>query len=151
MTSTQLFNVIMMVFIVVMLVLIHVALIRRAMRVSKKWADNEKRASQHTVSRPKISPWVPMAKPIDQKHLGKLQEELAEAGAAAARCMIQGIDAVEPDTGKPNRQWLEEELADVLANSELVEEHWGLDIVAIRARADRKKAGLRVWHGMLAR
>lgn len=67
-----------------------------------------------------LNPWIPMSKPIDIKHLGKLAEELGEASSAVARCLIQGIDESEPVTGKLNRQWLEDELADVCANIQLV-------------------------------
>jgi hypothetical protein len=64
-----------------------------------------------------LNPWRPMTRPIDLKHLGKLGEESNELGAAISRCIIQGIDEREPVTGKPNRQWLAEEIADVLANA----------------------------------
>lgn len=96
-----------------------------------------------------ISPWYPMSRPIDLKHLGKLLEELGELQAATARCLIQGIDEYVPQTGKPNQQWLEEEIADVLAGIDLVTEHFSLNCVAIARRLERKKAGLRVWHKML--
>lgn len=97
----------------------------------------------------KISPWVPMRRPVDLKHLGKLAEELGEAQAAVARCLIQGIDEKEPVSGKVNRDWLEDELADVLANIDLVVAHFGLDDVAMNLRAHRKRDGLRKWHAML--
>ena len=96
-----------------------------------------------------INPWVPMTRPIDLKHLGKLAEEANELGAAIARCVIQGIDEKEPTTGKPNRDWLRDEIADVIANIELVITHFDLDVVAIDARATRKSDGLRQWHHML--
>lgn len=96
-----------------------------------------------------LNPWRPMSVPGDLKHMGKLNEELNEAGAASARCIIQGIDECEPVTGKPNRQWLEDEIADVLANIELVTAHFGLDEARMRERTERKKAHLRGWHSML--
>lgn len=95
-----------------------------------------------------LNPWSPMTDPVAVKHLGKLAEELAEAGAATARCYIQGIDECEPVTKKPNRQWLEDELADVRANSELVMEHFGLDCARMDQRVQRKKEHLRAWHAM---
>jgi hypothetical protein len=97
-----------------------------------------------------LTPWTPMSKPIDLKHLGKLAEELSEAGAAVARCVIQGIDEREPVTHKPNREWLEDELADVLANIELVTAHFGLDRTRMLERRERKMKHLRGWHAMLA-
>lgn len=96
-----------------------------------------------------LNPWRPMSKPIDLKHLGKLAEELGEAQSAVARCIIQGIDEREPITHKRNREWLEDELADVLANIELVINHFGLDYDRMLSRVERKKAHLRGWHSML--
>lgn len=98
---------------------------------------------------PKMNPWVPMSVPRDIKTLGKLQEENGELGAALARCLIQGIDACEPVTGKPNRLWLTEEIADVAANIALVIERFNLDSEFISARMERKMAQLRTWHEML--
>lgn len=98
---------------------------------------------------PQLNPWHPITRPIDLKHLGKLGEELSEAGAAVSRCIIQGVDECEPVTRKSNRQWLEEELADVRANTDLVVRHFGLDETKIAARAARKIEHLRAWHSML--
>jgi NTP pyrophosphatase (non-canonical NTP hydrolase) len=96
-----------------------------------------------------LNPWRPMADPLDLKHLGKLGEEVNELGSAIFRCLIQGIDEREPITHKLNREWLEDELADVLANIELVQKHFALDIPRMLERAERKKAHLRGWHSML--
>jgi hypothetical protein len=96
-----------------------------------------------------LNPWTPMAAPIDVKHLGKLGEESGELSSAASRCLIQGIEEREPVTGKLNREWLEDEIADVRANSKLVIEHFCLDEARIEARALKKEAHLRSWHGML--
>lgn len=49
------------------------------------------------------------------RRMGKLLEELLELGIVAVRCIIQGIDEVDPGSGKANRQRLKDELADVLA------------------------------------
>ena len=84
-----------------------------------------------------------MTRPIDVKHLGKLGEEVNELGSAISRCIIQGIDECDPVTGKQNRQWLQDEIADVLANIELVREHFGLGSDAISLRVEKKKHHLR--------
>lgn len=97
-----------------------------------------------------VNPWRPMTNALDLKHLGKLSEELGEAGHAVARCIIQGIDECEPVTRKRNREWLEDELADVIANIDLVERHFGLDRARMMKRAERKRQHLRAWHAMLA-
>ena len=90
-----------------------------------------------------------MTRPVDVKHLGKLGEEVNELGSAISRCIIQGIDECDPVTGKQNRQWLQDEIADVLANIELVREHFGLDSDAISLRVEKKKRHLRAWHSMI--
>lgn len=95
-----------------------------------------------------LNPWHPIDNKIDLKHLGKLGEEVNELGAAVSRCIIQGIDECEPVTGKSNREWLEDEIADVRANSELNIERFGLDEKRIAERAARKKEHLRAWHSM---
>lgn len=51
--------------------------------------------------------------------LGKLAEEGSEVATAAVRCIIQGIDESEPVTGKSNREWLEDEIADIMAQCDL--------------------------------
>lgn len=97
-----------------------------------------------------LNPWHPMTSPIDLKHLGKLSEELNEAASAISRCIIQGIDECEPITKKPNREWLEDEIADVLANIKLVVAHFNLNTNHIDARSERKQEHLRGWHSMLS-
>lgn len=94
------------------------------------------------------NPWHPIDNKIDLKHLGKLGEEANELGAAVSRCIIQGIDECEPITGKINREWLEDEIADVRANSELNIERFGLNEKRIAERTERKKIFLRGWHLM---
>lgn len=95
------------------------------------------------------NPWFPLTERLDLAHLGKLNEELNECGAAIARCIIQGIDECEPVTGKINRQWLEDEIADVLANIELVRERFKLDAPRIANRIGKKKHHLQHWHSLL--
>lgn len=97
------------------------------------------------------SKWVPMTgiDLIDAAHLGKLAEEAAELSGIIARIWIQGIDERDPETGKVNRHALTEEIADVLAMSELAVERLGLDAEYIEQRKRRKKAMKRAWHAML--
>lgn len=92
------------------------------------------------------SPWHPMQEPVDLKHLGKLLEELGECTAAVSRCLIQGIAESEPVTGKLNRDWLQDEVADVRAGLELVTRHFGLDRSHIADRTARKIVHLSQWH-----
>jgi hypothetical protein len=101
------------------------------------------------------NPWHPITDTIDLKHLGKLGEELNElaaaaskCGAAVSRCIIQGVDEAEPVTGRVNREWLEDEIADVRANSELCIKRFGLDEARIAARSEKKKGHLKQWHDL---
>ncbi|MFZ5737706.1 MAG: hypothetical protein ACOY6K_12580 [Pseudomonadota bacterium] len=94
------------------------------------------------------NPWHPITDSIDLKHLGKFAEELNECGSAVARCIIQGVNECEPVTGKRNRDWLQDEIADVIANAQLVIDHFKLDSEAIHIRAARKQAHLKAWHDL---
>jgi len=97
---------------------------------------------------PIVNPWHPMSNPVDVKHLGKLLEELGELTAAVSRCLIQGIDESEPITGKSNRVWLEEEIADVEACIDLVMERFNLNYRDILNRTMKKRDRLKSWHSM---
>lgn len=94
----------------------------------------------------KWAPWHPITNLVDLKTLGKAVEELGEAQSVIARCIIQGIDERNPGTGKPNREWLEEEIADVLGNLDLIMERFNLREDFIRSRAWAKAERLRQWH-----
>lgn len=163
------------------------------------------------------NPWHPITRPIDLKHLGKLNEELGEASAAVfaylhpdggdverdalqneiadveanirlvaehfdlagcvvlgpmpllvgsqarllsfgrklgvaaaavSRCTIQGIDECEPVSGKLNREWLHEALADVINDVPPLVVSLDLNRDAMDLRRARKMAHLRQWHGM---
>ncbi len=101
------------------------------------------------VSKQSVHPWEPLRERTELKILGKLLEELGELTAAVSRCIIQGgIDEVEPTTGKPNSQWLMEELADVSAGIFLVCDHYDFDEGLLVAREEAKIAKLREWHAM---
>lgn len=98
-----------------------------------------------------LNPWHPMTDETDLAHLGKLAEELAECGAVVARCIIQGIGGSEPSTGKPNKVWLEDEIADVYATIEKVVQRFELDDARIFGRKIAKEDRLTAWHDLIAR
>jgi hypothetical protein len=91
-------------------------------------------------------PWHPMNDPIDLKHLGKLLEECGELISALSRCLIQGINESEPVTAELNKDWLENEIADVIANIQLVEKRFGL--IRLEGRIENKTKRLSAWHDM---
>jgi hypothetical protein len=95
------------------------------------------------------SRWVPITDLVTLAHIGKAGEESAELSGILFRTIIQGIDGVDPDTGKPNLLAIQEEVADVAAMNELLIELLGLDRDAIALRMERKIAMKRVWHAML--
>jgi NTP pyrophosphatase (non-canonical NTP hydrolase) len=80
--------------------------------------------------------------------MGKLGEELGELQAVASRCIIQGIDEVDPESGKINRRRLTEEIADVYAQLDCTITALNLDVVAIEERRERKCGYMREWESM---
>lgn len=94
------------------------------------------------------SPWHPMDDPVDIKHIGKALEELGEAVSALARALIQGMDEAEPETGKINRDWVQDEFADVKTGIELITRRWDLDRSHMSERQVRKTRHLQQWHNL---
>lgn len=93
-----------------------------------------------------FTPWHPISDPVDLKYLGKLAEEGGELTQATCRCIIQGMDEVHPVTGKANKKWLEEEIADVICNATLIINRFGLNHEKISKRIDMKTKLLKIWH-----
>ena len=96
-----------------------------------------------------ISPWMKEEDPLVVAVVGKLGEELSECAAACFRILIQGLNEVEPVTGKPNRQWLSEELADVAATMIRASDKLLLDEAFMSDRAARKSLGFERWDAMI--
>lgn len=103
---------------------------------------------QEKVFKDQPSLWNTMQDERDRRVIGKLLEELTELGTAASRCLIQGIDECEPSTGKPNKEWLEDELGDVRAMTSLTMQHFKLNGDRIRDRASVKYMHKRKWVAM---
>ena len=95
------------------------------------------------------SKWIPITDLQTLAALGKLQEELGELTAIIGRCIIQGINEKDPETGEVNRDNLQKEIADVQGISFLVSEHLGLDLYQIGVRAEKKLRMKRDWLEML--
>jgi hypothetical protein len=95
------------------------------------------------------SKWLPITDQRTLAALGKLAEECNELGAIVARCIIQGLDGVNPDTGEINRDDLQKEIADVRGLSNLVVHQFKLDDVAIHERAKKKRQMKHDWIEML--
>lgn len=95
------------------------------------------------------SPWHPETDIINLAAIGKLQEELGELQAILGRCLIQGIDESDPDTGESNRKILMDEIADVFAGIEMNINIFSLHVGTIRARMHKKIHHLQGWHKLL--
>lgn len=95
-----------------------------------------------------ISPWMPEQDRIRLATLGKLAEECSELAGRAARCIIQGANEVDPDTGRTNAEELAREIADVEACIAMVEAQ--LDIVPDKSRSHNKIMGFCRWHLMIS-
>lgn len=95
-----------------------------------------------------ISPWFPEQDRSRLAALGKMAEEAGELAARASRCIIHGIDEIDPDSGRTNRQELEREIADICAAIFMVE-----DLRMAKASSDRvaqKLTGFREWQRLIA-
>lgn len=96
-----------------------------------------------------VSPWRREPDPVLHAALGKLSEESGELTAAASRCLIQGVNEVEPETGRPNLLWLGNEIADVLAAIEVLAERLPTLVISDERRR-AKAAHFRRWHAQIA-
>lgn len=92
-----------------------------------------------------MQPWVPDQTPHQERRNGKTTEEMGELLGVLGRLRIQAVDAIDPGTGKTNRQRLQDEIADVLAQLPLTIDAFGLDHEAIDARIALKTAQMHEW------
>lgn len=92
-----------------------------------------------------MNPWVPDSDPRQARRVGKSLEELSELSSVLARISIQGLDAIDPASGKSNRQRLHEETADVLAQIECNVIAFDMDKEALFDRQVLKSAQMAEW------
>lgn len=95
-----------------------------------------------------LTKWTPTTDLFTLRRAGKLIEEGGEAIAVAARLIIQGIDEVDPSSGKVNRQRLMEELADLQAQILCTGVAFNLDQEFMDARVQVKLAQMEEWEAM---
>ena len=95
-----------------------------------------------------MSKWTPTTNLMMLRRMGKLQEELSELGSVAARCIIQGIDEVDPGSGRINRDRLVDEIADVIAQCEVTMDKLNLDDGYIYERVAEKVCQMAEWEGL---
>lgn len=96
-----------------------------------------------------VSKWEQEPNELYRRRLGKLIEECGELTAIAARCLIQGVDGINPDDQHINRIRLENELADVHAQIACTVNTLGLDFDRILDRAIIKRSMMDKWETLL--
>lgn len=96
------------------------------------------------------SAWRPEQDLVRLAVYGKALEELGELSSIIARCMIQGVEECEPETGVPNRIALGKEVADVYSRLEQIVEIFDLDTWSIARRSNAKTKYHKAWLNMLA-
>ena len=95
-----------------------------------------------------LKKWIPTTNLLMLRRMGKLMEESSELSAVAARCIIQGIDEIDPGSGKTNRQRLHDELADVLAQISCTIADLDIDKESIGVRVRDKVDQMAEWEAM---
>lgn len=99
------------------------------------------------MSEGQISPWHPETEPLRIAVLGKMGEEAGELSSRACRCIIQGLDELDPDTGRTNRAELAREIADVEACIQSIKRELNVDYED--RRVNDKRNGFKRWFDML--
>lgn len=97
-----------------------------------------------------MNPWRPISDPMMQRRLGKTAEELSELLAVIARIGIQGMDEIDPASGKTNRQRFHEETADVIAQINCNFRAFDMSSDEIDERVQMKEAMMTEWEEILA-
>lgn len=95
-----------------------------------------------------MTKWFVEASKKAIRRFGKFGEELNELGAVTNRCIIQGINEIDPSSGKTNKRRLEEEIADVLAQINLSVPQFNLDLAFIQARTAEKERQMAEWEAL---
>lgn len=95
-----------------------------------------------------MNKWQVTTDPLMLRRMGKTGEELGELQNVVSRIIIQGIDEIDPGTGKTNRQRLIDETADVLAQCYVNMAALGLPESEINARVDTKVGLMAEWESL---
>lgn len=94
-----------------------------------------------------IQPWQGEERKNIRLAIGKLCEEASELAGICARIAIQGLDGIDPKSGKCNRDALEDEMSDVLAGMNFV--HAQTECMVKEPRMNKKLTGYRRWFKMI--
>lgn len=102
-----------------------------------------------TENKHNLQPWHVETDSQRLRRFGKTLEELGELQAVVARCIIQGVDEIDPSSGKVNRKRLEEEIADVHAQLFLLRRTFNLDDEFIGQRSVDKMDQMHTWERLV--
>lgn len=95
-----------------------------------------------------LQKWTPTTDLLMLRRMGKLIEELGELSVVASRCVIQGIDEVDPGSQRLNRDRLEREIADVYAQLDCTVLALKLNQHFIHTRKLDKRKQMGEWEAM---
>ena len=95
-----------------------------------------------------LNKWIPESDPAILRRVGKTGEEAAEVGKVCSRITIQGIEGVDPASGKSNRQMLMDELADMQAQIGCCVLQFDLDQDYMARRTAEKVRLMGEWEAM---
>jgi NTP pyrophosphatase (non-canonical NTP hydrolase) len=80
-----------------------------------------------------------------QEILDILQEECAEVIVEVSKCRRFGADSLHYKTGITHREMLEQEIGDLLAMVDLLEQHGVITRLGLAAARERKLEKLKIW------
>lgn len=96
-----------------------------------------------------VTAWHVEEDKFRKRKLGKSLEELSELSCVLARCLIQGVDEVDPSSGKVNRVRMQEEVADVYAQLNLLVLAFKLNEEEISERIVDKINSMKKWEQLI--
>jgi NTP pyrophosphatase (non-canonical NTP hydrolase) len=96
-----------------------------------------------------VTAWHVETDPFRKRKLGKALEELSELSNVLARCLIQGVDEIDPSSKEVNRSRMQKEVADVLAQMGCLIAAFDLNMEEILERVQDKKASMDKWEELL--
>lgn len=96
-----------------------------------------------------MSPWNVQTDSFLIRRMGKTGEECAELSAVTSRIIIQGMDEIDPTSGRFNSNRLVDEMADVLAQIECNIKAFGLNREFIAQKVAEKIAQMDEWEEVL--
>ncbi len=104
--------------------------------------------STDTPNKTRLTKWTPTTDLMTLRRAGKFVEEGGESLAVVARLIIQGIDEIDPGSGKTNRQRLMDELSDLSAQIECSVIAFDLDRSYMERRTAEKMRLMAEWEAM---